>query len=304
MDVLTRSNIPSAFWPGVRNIFGMNYREAEQVCRRIVKVRGSTRAEEKSFEMIGLGLIPEQKEAEPYKIDKLAEGMHIYARHVGYGLGVVISREAIKDNLYGKYIVSGTRSLLRSTRQTIEIVAHAPLNKAFDTTAEVGDSGVPLLSASHPSVSDGLQSNVLATPAALSELALEMMITQMAIARDQRGLQLNFKPTKLVIHPENRFRSGRLLMSNQQPNTFSNNVNVIKHDGLIPEVVTTPYLQDQKSFYLLTDADEPAMVMYEREGYQVSEYTDPRSGAVETSVYFRISSIANDWHGIYGAQGA
>ena len=304
MDVLTRSDTPSLYWPGVRNIFGMGYREAEQVCRKIVATRKSTQAEEKMVEMVGLGLVPPKGEVEPYKMDRMSEGMEIYVKHVGYSLGVAISHEAEKDNLYAKQVTSASRALLRSSRQTIEIIAHAPLNKGFDPAVQLGNSGAPLLSDSHQTARAGLQSNVLAVPAALSELALETLITQMAIAKDQRTLQLNFQPKKLVIHPSNRWRSGRLLLSSLQPNTFSNNINVLKHVGAIPEVVISPYLQDEKAFHILTDCEEPAITMFEREGFQVEEYYDKRTKARETSVYFRLSALATEWRAIYSSQGA
>jgi hypothetical protein len=117
--------------------------------------------------------------------------------HVAYGLGFVITREAIDDNQYEKKALNNTKALARSFRQTKENVCANVYNRAF-SSSYVGGDGVCLLSASHPTQA-GNQSNVLATAADLSEASLEDLCVQIAGAVDGRGLKIALMPKKLII---------------------------------------------------------------------------------------------------------
>ena len=71
-------------------------------------------------------------------------------------------------------------------RQTKENVLASIYNQAFNTSYP-GADGVPLISASHPTISAGNQSNVLSVAADLSETAVEDLCIQIMLTTNTRG---------------------------------------------------------------------------------------------------------------------
>ena len=116
-------------------------------------------------------------------------------QHETIALAFSITEEAEEDGQYGSIASRYTKALARSMASTKEIKAANILNTA--TTVNGGD-GAPLLSATHPT-QNGNQSNILATPADLSEVSLEAILIQIADMKDDRGLRVAAQGTQLVI---------------------------------------------------------------------------------------------------------
>ena len=90
-----------------------------------------------------------------------------------------------------------------------------------------GGDGVVLLSASHPTT-NGLQSNVLATAADLSETSLESILIQISDMKDDRGLRIAAQGTQLIIPTAYTFVAERLLESQLRTGTADNDINAIR----------------------------------------------------------------------------
>lgn len=302
MQIIDRTTQPSLHWPGLRSQFGM-YAEAETVYDKIFDMRRSEKAHEEDVEVIGMGLAPVQPELAPVVFDKTGEGVKIRYRHVAYGLAFGTSREERDDNLYPIVGARRIRALNYSMRQTREIVAHTVLDLSFDAVLGARPDGAPLISNAHPTPS-GNQSNVLVTPADVSELAIEQMVTQIAYMNDQRGLKMNARPTQMIINPEQAFEVQRILGSVLQSGTLSNNINVLRDRNIIPEVVVTPYLADKDAWYVKTDIPD-GLTMFNRSGdIEIQEDTNFSNGAALVKAYMRFSVGASDWRAIFGSPGA
>lgn len=302
MQIIDRTSQPSLHWPGLRAIFGM-YQEADTAYDKFFDVRTSQRAHEEDVEVIGFGLAPVQPELAPVVFDKTGEGAKIRYRHVAYGLAFGVSREERDDNLYPVVGARRVRALSYSMKQTRELVAHSVLDLAFDGVTGVRPDGASLISNAHVTPV-GNQSNILATPADVSELAIEQMVTQIAYMNDQRGLKMNARPKRMIINPDQAFEVQRILGSVLQANTTSNNVNVLRDRNIIPEVVVTPYLNDKDAWYVQTDVPE-GLTMFNRVGdIEISEDVNWSNGANLVKAYMRFSVGATDWRSIFGSPGA
>src|SRR6478609_9209065 len=98
-------------------------------------------------------------------LEDMGERYQFVYRHIQIALGFVITRNAIRDNLYRKQFNPSAKALRNSILQTEEVYGASVLNSATDATV-VGGDGVSLLSSSHP-IDTGVVAN---TPTVQSQL--------------------------------------------------------------------------------------------------------------------------------------
>lgn len=301
VGTITRSNHPSAYWPGMHKFFGQSYDRKNQFWSQIFDVRKSKKAHEEIGELSGFGLAVAKPEGEAIHFDSQLEGPKSYFMHVAYALGFIITREAQEDNLYKEVGEMRSRALGFSMRQTKEIVHHEILNGAFDPLVP-GADGEPLVSTSHP-IHGGTLSNQVAIPADLSEVALEDAMTQVGLLRDRRGHFVSVQAKTLIIHPAQVFEATRILRSVLQSNTDGNNVNAIRSLGMVPDIVSTPFLHDKDAFFLKTNAPE-GLISFARTPleYRNDNHFDTHNKRFQA--YERYSTGFGDWRAIVGSPGA
>lgn len=298
---------PSEYWPGLYALFGLDYERLPLIYKQFYDEKPSEKAfEEFMTERAGLGLAVQQPELEPVQFDVPNEGYRTQVTHASYGLAVSISREAQDDNLYEDVGARMMKELAYSARMTEEYIAHAPLQVAFDSVNGVRADGVPLISASHPTAS-GLQSNLL-TAANISELALENAVIAISYTRNGRGFIINTLPKRIILSPESGPEARRILGSPLQWNSQSNNINVLRSTGAIPEVVETPYLVAKDDWFIQTSEQDKdngqGMTFWERTGVETREDMNWSNQAALIAIYFRCSASVVDWRTIYGSAGA
>ena len=139
------------------------------------------------------------------------------------------------------------RHLAQSLIETKETLSANVLNVAFNSAYQGGD-GVQLNSNAHPIV-NGTASNLLATPANLSQTSLEQMLIQIRQAVDNNGKKIRLDPRQLVVAPGNIFQAEVLLKSVLRAGDNKNDVNPIKSIGLLDEgaAILSRLTSDRKS---------------------------------------------------------
>ena len=113
MATITRSTFPDLLWPGIQAIFGLNYDALDKEYTRIFDVRRSTKAYEKVTEATGLGLAAVKAEGQSIIYDAPGAGPTSTFVHVTYGLGYIITREAVEDNQYQEVAENNAANLHR-----------------------------------------------------------------------------------------------------------------------------------------------------------------------------------------------
>ena len=307
MQVIDRSLQPSQYWPGLYAMFGMDYERLKPIYTQFFDTKTSTKAfEEFMTERAGLGLAVQQPELEPVQFDFPNEGYRTQVTHASYGLGVAVSREAKDDNLYEDVMGRMLKELAYSGRQTEEYIAHAPLQVAVDAVNGLRADGVPLGSASH-STATGLQSNLLVS-ANVSELAFENAVIQIGYMRNGRGFIINGLPKRVILSPESGPETRRILGSPLQWNAQTNNINVLRATGALPEVVETPYLVDKDNYFIQTSIQDmdngEGMTFWERSAMEVREDTNWANQASLAAIWFRCSTSIIDFRSVYVSAGA
>lgn len=255
---MKRTEIRRQLEPGLNAIFGMAYKNYAPQWTALFSKNKSYKHAETDVLMMGFGAAPDKAEGAGIEYD---DGGEVWASryvNVTVALGFALTAEAIDDNLYGDLAAKMTPSLKQAMLHSKELKAAAIFNNAFDSSYTGGD-GKELCATDHPLAGGGTFSNELATPADLSETALEDMITLVNNFVDERGIPKAVTVRKLVVSGlgTNPFEAQRILGSQFRTGTNYNDVNAIYEMKMIPEgYVTNQRLTDTDAFYLLTDCPD------------------------------------------------
>lgn len=222
--------------------------------------------------------------------------------HRYVGLGFIVTRQAIKDNLYKSRFDMQSRALKRSFLQTKEVLGASVLNNGFDATNYPIGDGVALFSTAHPI--DG--STVANTPTAqvdLNETSLQAGIVSVMQFKDQAGLTVMTKPQKLVVPVNNRWVADRLLGSKFQTNTANNDISAIVNTNAVPGGwKDNMFLTDTNAWFLMTDADN-GFKYYSREALEIDMYTEFDNDNLKIKGIERYSFGVSNFRAAYGSSG-
>lgn len=261
--VITTGNFAKMLWPGINAVYGAAYNEYPQEFQHIFDKFTSRKAFEEDVQQTGYGLAQVKQEGASIAYDSQQQGyIHRY-QHVTYGLGFIITREMMEDDLYDTVGISRAQGLAFSMRQTKETVAANVLNRGFNNSYTGGD-GVELFSDVHPNTSGGTWANELSVAADISEASLEQCCIDIAKYTTDRGLRIAIQPVKLIVPPELEFEACRILKSYLQNDTANNAVNAMMSLGKFPGgVVVNHYLTDVDAFFVKTNCPN-GMKYFER----------------------------------------
>ena len=302
MSVVSTGNIAKLLWPGLNARWGANYTEFPKEYTDLVDVFSSDMTYEEDQEMTGFGLASIKPQGQPTVYDTMQQGVTTRYTHVAYGLGFIITREAIDDNQYEKVGMARTGSLAFSMRQTKENVVANMYNRAFNSSYTGGDAAT-LLSTAHPSLA-GNWANKMATDADLSEAALEDLVILIGQATNSRGLRISLKPKSLHIPVQLQFEAARILKSVQQAGTANNDINALRTMGAFPDgVKVNHYFTDADAFFIRTDAPE-GLKLFQRVAAEFAQDKDFDTENLKYKSYERYSVGWSDPRGLYGSQGA
>ena len=300
---ISRAQLLKELLPGLNALFGLEYARYGEEHKEIFEVETSERSFEEETKLSGFSAAPVKNEGSAIAYDNAQEAFTARYNHETIALGFSLTEEAIEDNLYDSLSARYTKALARGMAYTKQTKAAAVLNNGFDTAYPGGD-GVPLFSASHPTVSGGVNANIPSTAADLNETSLEAAVIQIAAWVDERGLLIAAKPRKLVIPPSSMFIATRLLETELRTSTSDNDINALKSNGSIPEGYTVNhFLTDTDAWFLTTDVPN-GMKHFVRSPLSNSMDGDFDTGNVRYKARERYSFGWSDPLGMYGSAGA
>lgn len=302
MGVINTGSHPKALWPGVFSMFGMSYQNRDQ-WRDLVTVQTSDKHREEMVQNNGFGLAAIKEQGGSISYDSTSQGGTAIAQHVVYGLGYIITREAIEDNLYEKLAMGRAKALKRAMVETKNTVVANWFNRGFDTNYTVGPDAKPMFSASHPS-SSGNQSNLLSTPADLSEASLEDLVIQANGATDDRGNKIALQVMSLHIPRQLEFEAARILKSINQNDTANNAINALRAMGTFPEgFKVNNFFTDPDAFFIRTDVDD-GLTLFQRRELDFAKDNDFGTQNALAAATERYSVQIGDFRNWYASQGA
>lgn len=303
MGVITTGSYAKALWPGVNKWWGEAYSEHPLEWKMIFDEESSSKAYEEDVQSVGMGLVPIKPEGTAITYDTKSQGFVERYTHNTYGMGFIVTEEAIEDDQYDIIARKRAQALAFSMRQTQEVVAANVLNRAFNSSYTYGDAK-ELIATDHPNYSGGTWSNELTIAADLSEASLEQLCIQVMQAQNDRGLRISIMPQKLIVPPSLAFEASRILKSVLQNDTGNNAVNAMREMGMFPGgIVVNHYLDDPDAYFIKTNCpDGLKAFMRKQPTFAIDNDFDTSNAKFKGS--FRGSWGATDARGVYGSPGA
>lgn len=289
-----------ALWPGINKWYGDAYTEFSTEYDKIFTKNTSRKAFEEDVGTSMFGLAQQKGEGQAISYDSAQQGFIDRYTHVTYGLGFIITKEMVEDDLYDVIGKKRSQALAFSMRQTKELLAANVLNNGFTGGPTYGD-GVSLLNASHPNVAGGTYANQLSAAADLSEAALEQAVIDLGKYTDDRGKRIAVRPQKIVVPVDLVFEADKIMKTEYEVGTGNNTVNVVR-SKFPGGVVVNHYLTDVDAWFILTDIKD-GMKYFERRADSFTQDDDFDTDNAKFKATARYSFGCTDKRSIYGSPG-
>ena len=301
---ITTSSFAKALWPGVNAWYGKAYDEHRVEYTDLFDTYTSRKAFEEDMSVSGFGLASVKTEGGSIPFDTEQQGFLTRYVHVTYGLGFIITREMVEDDLYDVVGQRRAKGLAFSMRQTKEVLAANVYNRAFTSTYAGGD-GKELLATDHPNVAGGTWANEPTTAVDLSEAALEDACVAIMKYTNDRGLKISVIPQTLIIPPDTIFEADRILNTPLRVGTADNDLNALKNMGKFPGgVKVNHYITAGNGAWFIRTNVPDGMKHFVRRGDEFAMDNDFDTDNAKYKAQYRCSFGWSDPRALYGSPGA
>ena len=262
---------------------------------------GIARAYQEEPVLYGFGAAPELPDGMP--VTYQSGGVLFIQRYVYkvYGLAFALTKVLVEDGDHIRIGQTYARHLAQSLIETKETLCANILNRAFNSSYLGGD-GVSLSNSAHPIVG-GTFSNILSTPANLSQTSLEQMLVQIRNAVDNNGKRIRLTPKQIVTGPSNVFQAEVLLKSALRTGTANNDINPIKSMGTLPGgQANLSRITSTTAWWVQTDAAE-GLKLLKRRALEKSMEGDFETDNMRYKATERYATGWTDPRALYGTPG-
>jgi len=300
--IINTGTFLKGMWPGVAEWFQKAAVDYPLQYPKIFEQRNSTQAWEDMVEYTSFGLAVVKDQGGPGVYDTHVQGDVARFVHLTYENGYQVTREEIEDNLYPTLAQSRTTELRRSMEKTREYVHAQILNRAT-TATYLGPDGVCLLNTAHTYKTGYTYANRPSPDVQLSEAAIEDMIILLQSTTDSRGLPAMLQQKRLIIHRNEQFNAARILHSPYQAGNSNNDINVLKAQGTISEILIWQYLTTAGQWFIQTDAPV-GLITLDRRATELREDNDFETQNAKYKASMRFSAGWGNAQAVFGTAGA
>jgi hypothetical protein len=280
---------------------GLYDQRADEYAQVFKEIKGTPRSYHEEPVLYGFGAAPAMPEGTT--VTYRSGGVLYIKRYIYevYGLAFALTKVLVED---GDHIRIGqiyAQHLAQAMIETKELLGADVLNQSFSSTAPGGD-GVSLVNANHPVVG-GVSSNVLASPAALSQTSVEQMLIQIRQATDSTGKKIRLTPRKLILSPSNVFQGEVILKSVLRSGAANNDINPIKSMGMLAEgQANLSRLTSNTAWWIQTDVMKGLQLVMRRK-LEKSMEGDFDTDSMRYKASERWVYGWTDWRGVFGTPG-
>lgn len=301
MAITNSALIQTLLRPGLADILIAASTEDSE-SKRIFKKKSSDKNFEIDVEVALLPLGREKPEGTEISYEQMRQTYTTTYVNRSYGLGFIVTREAIDDNLYKKDFPMQSESLKNSMQQLVEVNAASILNNSFDSNYPIGD-GQPLISTAHPLANGTTQSNGVTVAVGLNEAATQDFISQIKKMRAASGLFDTVAAGGYIVPTELAYNADRMMASMYRPATANNDIGVIPNMKLLPkDAINWRYLTSSTAWWIQTDAPL-GLTMFDRVPLEFDTIEDNSLKAVKVTAYQRYSFGVTNFRSIVGTSG-
>ena len=288
--------------PALRAVIDRGYKRWPQQFSQIFNVLTSNRSIEQFSQVSGVGRFVQIPIGEPVRRDMAVQGFNSTFSHLRWGLAVPVTIDVVEDDKWD-LIGNVHQDLGWSCSETQELDGVGTFNNGF-SGSYLGPDGVPLFSASHPLYkAGGVQSNLM-TAADLDMLSFQLALTQFEMQQRPSGELIHVAPSKLIVHPSNRWLAYALTKSGDDPTTSDRSVNPLKGgvDG-IPTPFVWRYLSAPNAWFLAAEPSQTGLVWFFRKKPYTKSWTDDDTEVGVTGMRYKKSHGWNNYIGLIGNAG-
>lgn len=298
--VTTTGTLAKTLQEGVEEFFGSSYARFPREFEDIYDIVGSQKAFEERVETVNIGLAPVKNEGAATTYVDRQQGDTYRSTHVAYSIGMIITKEAIDDNLYMQDARDRSEAVARSMSNTENVVAMLPLNRAFNASYPRAD-GVSLCNTAHPTAVGATQSNRLSADLSHASLEDAVILAEKTEAND--GTPIMVMSECLIVPTDLKLTANKILQSVNESGTANNDINVLRALNSFPGGVKAKrFLTSADAWFVQTNIGMPAY--YDRQAPTPAEDVEFDSGNFKIMSYMRNSQNWYEFRNIIGSQPA
>lgn len=308
MTVINRGSIQKQLRPGLNAVFGMEYKNVDNEHQVLFEIENSEKNYEEEVLMSGFGTAPTKVEGAAVEFDEASELYVARYVHETIALAFSITEEAMEDNLYDTFAKMRAKALGRAMGNTKQVKCANIYNLGF---ANAGGDGVVLFATTHPTKTDGSQSNL--ETGDISETTLETACINTYLIKDDRGILIGAQPMSLHIHPSEKFNVDKILGSELSTVTETNSTTGVTNTNKKNMFYTGKYLPrgahvnhrftDSDAWFLRTDVTNGPKHMI-RKALETGMEGDWDTGNIKYKARERYSQGVSDWRALRGSAGS
>lgn len=227
----------------------IQFKKTNPVLNKIFKTFSTNKIREQLVSLNSFPYIPTREEAGGAVYMTESQKDITYVTHQSRLAGFVITQDEEQTNQFPEVSKRRAQRLVFSFVQTKEQGAANVFNNGFSTSYLYGD-GKPLVSLTHPTI-NGVYSNTLPIQSDLSEAALETFVINMMNSVNNAGVKDPRMPKALLVPPALAPKAGRILKSELRSGTANNDMNWLRSQGSIPEIIVNPFLTSSDAYFVL-----------------------------------------------------
>jgi hypothetical protein len=248
----------------------------------------------------GLATMPAKPEGSQFALDEPILGGTRQYTAAPFGLGVEITWEMWRDELYG-VMEEMVREQARASRNRQEVDAWSVLNNAFSTSFVGFTAAESLCSTAHTGLDGVSRANRPTTDVGFSVTGIQNSITRFETLTDERNLPRLMAPTMAIVAPVNKFIAREILGSAGKPYTAQNELNALVAEDL--SWMVSHYKTTNTHWHLMAAKGVHDLNFLWRDHPIFDSFDDPwTKNAIFTS-YQRHTRGFGAWRGVDGSTG-
>jgi hypothetical protein len=299
------------FRPGLRRDFRDSYQAYAPQYGKFLRVGTTDTPEQAAVIVAGFNRLYDLGDGEPVTYEDPKIGPKVMAVDKEFGVGFIISRRAVEDDLYGK-ANQAAKWLAYAARMTYEYKAAAFLDDAFTGSLFKGYDNLSWMNTAHTLVGSGSTfSNMVANPVGLSMTGIVALQDLALSAVNQTGDPIVVNPDTIIVGNDagNYNRALQIIYSALEPFTAENQENPYRlrqrdagngNNAAPTKVVMNPYMTNKKSYFFVdSNLNDVSLLVKRPVDFEDTHDFDSGAAKYKTTTRFLIWGV--DPIGWFGA---
>ncbi len=295
---VTSNDIRVLLWNTLEGIFSTGYTDYSPEWSMIFEEKNAVGPQIRQSGFSGLGYFRKKNEGGGITYDDVESTFVAEFDPQIWALGIRVTEEAFDDNKYKEVGIDKTENLIRSMKQTKEVVHALIFDRATNSSYPTAD-GLEMCSLVHKLYSGGTYANELTTTTNLSEASVEQACINISKIRDDKGMLIKLTPKKLIHSRDDEFNAHRILKSTNRVGTTDNDTNALRGMNVIPSSCALHHMESTSKWFIQTDCPK-GLQSFSLKAPMFERTNDFETGDFKAKASERYVPGIGDCRGIFG----